>query len=294
MTNTTRKTLPASFAVFALLFTAIGWAGITPAQPGTCYATTGSGGSAPASLLTVDISTGEAEFVGASGERQLPGLAIDSAGQMFTTDDSNLYAIDAATGATTLIGSFGGSVFVEGLAFDSSDTLWGVDALLALVTINTTTAQITVVGNHGVFNIIGLAFDPSGRLYGSVGGNAASPGDIYQFNTSDGSVSLVGNAGLGRPVSDLHFFDGQMYGVAGGGGSQGIPFDLITVNLGSGAATIVGPTGFSSVSSLDGDCVFSHASIPTLNIYGILALMLILMLGATVTLRAHRRRAGNQ
>ena len=73
-----------------------------------------------------------------------------------------IYTIDTTTAVPTPVGPHGLSN-IQGLAFDSSGTLYGVDTVLdQLVTINTTTGAGTAVGLLGAANVRSIAFDSGG------------------------------------------------------------------------------------------------------------------------------------
>lgn len=227
----------------------------TPATDGVCYGSTGvnDGGR----LLTIDPDTGAGTLVGASGVNALPGLAINSAGEIYATDnllDSNLYRIDASTGAATFVGNMA-IEGPDGIAFDDNDVLYVTETyeLGNLYTVDVTTAVPTLVGSLDGLpvddNMTGLAFDPiDGTLYGSTGGST-KPDTIYTIDKSTGAVTLVGSTGLGGSTPDLFFDDaGNLFGSKGGGGGSNT---LISIDPLTAAGTAIGPIGFASVSGLD-------------------------------------------
>ncbi|MGB5850355.1 MAG: hypothetical protein WBH40_17840, partial [Ignavibacteriaceae bacterium] len=96
---------------------------LNPADSGASYATTGSldGGK----LIKIDPSTGEGTLIGITGLNAVPGLAINSAGKIYCTDDQgNLYRIDAVTGEAIFISNPPGIGSLTGIAFDNNDTLY--------------------------------------------------------------------------------------------------------------------------------------------------------------------------
>ncbi|MFQ5864131.1 MAG: choice-of-anchor D domain-containing protein [bacterium] len=222
--------------------------GITLAEPGVVYGTTGhvDGGN----LLRIDPATGAATVIGATGLSAVPGLAIDSNGRIFGAEASTgkLYRIDAATGAATFATNPGLS-FLDGIAFDKNDNLYGVDVNRDLYKINPTTGAATLIGNTGE-NISGLAFDPTtGTLWASAGGwNAVVKDGIYTINKNTGAATLVGKTGLGGGTPDLLCDKyGNLWAVKGGGRG---PNKLIRINKSTGAGTVIGSTGVPSVSGL--------------------------------------------
>lgn len=228
------------------------------AQPGICYGSTGRGGDTNGSLITIDPSTGIGTIIGPTilrdeeGIAAVPGLAINSLGEIFATDlrvRSSLHRLDALTGNSTPVANTG-EYYIEALAFDAYDVLYGAASDARFVTIDPYTGQSTLIGITGFGenapNISGLAFDPTdGTLWASGGGGDDG---IYTVDVSTGNATLIGETGLGGATPDIHFSaDGTLYGVKGGGSSDN---NLISINKITGAGTIIGPTGIVSVSGL--------------------------------------------
>lgn len=228
----------------------------TTATPGVCYASTGNADGGR--LLTIDLSTGAGTLIGpAVGLGARPALAINSSGEIFVMDEGNfgtLHRIDATTGAQTFVGTesvFGG--FTLGMAFDENDVLYGGSWNFgSFYTIDTATGAQTLIGPDGLA-LVGMAIDPSdGTVYASTAGccSGSDPPDlIYTINKSTGVVTTLGFTGLGGATPDLAFdAAGNLYGLKGGG--QGVN-NLISIDKSTGAGTVIGPIGFSSVSGMD-------------------------------------------
>jgi hypothetical protein len=146
------------------------------------------------------ISTGGADLGDNIGlGTSIRGLAFSPAGVLFAINGSGpfgapdeLYTIDIATGAASLVGSVG-YPGVQGLDFAADGTLYGWDVGGAgLVTINPATAASAdvnpLVGDVGA--IQALAFAPDGRLYGATNG----PSTLVEINRTTGVATLVGPA----------------------------------------------------------------------------------------------------
>jgi hypothetical protein len=225
----------------------------TAAERGVCFATTGKADGGR--LITIDPVTGEGTLIGPTNLiNGVPAVAINSSGEMFGTDHSDLYRIDAATGRAVFVASTGLSG-LDALAFDGNDVLYGTDFSqpdFNLYTINTETGEATVVGPTGDF-FTGLAFDPGdSTLWASTGGFTDDRDAIYTINKETGEATFVGKTGLGvffgDATTDLHFDPaGNLYGSKGGGGQNNV---LIRIDKETGAGTVVGPIGFRSVSGL--------------------------------------------
>lgn len=234
---------------------------IAVAQMGVCYATTGAGG---ASLYTINPITGAATLVGPTGLFGMPGLAINSAGEIWGTErsTSSLYRVDANTGQAFFQTTVDIS-FVDGIAFDANDVMYGIGfdpPAFQLRTINTSTGVTTPLGPTGDV-YVGLAFHPvTGVLFASVGGfQPVNPDGIATINPANGAATVLGTTGFGGATPDLHFdMLGNLYGCKGGGQATN---NLILVSQTTGAGTLVGPTG---VSGISGMASFVEITVPTL------------------------------
>jgi hypothetical protein len=225
-----------------------------PAEPGTCYATTGHQGNNPGSLLTIDRATGSGTLIGPTGLASAPALAIKTNGEMYCTDadgTGNLYRIDAATGATTVAVNMG-LAFTDALAFDPNDVLYAVESVGSrLYTVDPGTGAATFIGNtfrpgHGIVPIHSLAFDPTtGVMWGGEG----TRGDgIYTIDPGTAETALVGMTGIGGSTPAIEFDgDGNLYGSKGGGQNLN---DLISIDKATGIGTVIGPIGFQAVSGM--------------------------------------------
>jgi hypothetical protein len=100
-------------------------------------------------------------------------------------------------------------------------------------TIDLNTGVFTSVGNSGVL-LSGLGVGTNGNLYGGIfGGNT-----LYQVNPADGSLTSVGNGTLtyldtGSTTSGVFALDNG--------------FNLYSIDVSTGASTLIGPTGVSLV-----------------------------------------------
>ena len=155
-------------------------------------------------LVTINPSTGAATVVAPltgsvspSGFQDM-GIAFHSDGTLYLTEDdfspNGLYTVNISTGVATHVGmlsfSTGGSCKVPGIAFSNDDTLYGFCESGYLVSVNTSTGEITKVGQNAGFTAggAGLAFESSGKLFGVFrGGRTAS------FDTTTGAATQLGN-----------------------------------------------------------------------------------------------------
>ncbi|MEY2427435.1 MAG: hypothetical protein QOJ40_320 [Verrucomicrobiota bacterium] len=90
------------------------------------------------------------------------------------------------------------------------------------------------------YAVTGLAFNPlDGVLYGSTGGRTGTK--LLTINPLNGLVTVVGSYGVGtgNTMTDLAFDpSGNLFGIGSSGGPT-----LYSINIGTGQATAVGPSG---------------------------------------------------
>lgn len=217
---------------------------IAPAQPGSWYASTDSAGGGQ--LLAIDPGSGAASLIGATGIPALPGLAINSSGNLYAIQKgarSCLYRIDAENGGAFRVDSLGLPVSLECLAFADDGRLYAGASNGNLYRIDTLSAVPALIANTGLSGLSGLSFDPlEGTLYASAGNM------LYTVNPLNGAASAVGNSGLAGVITDIQFDEvGNLYGVLQG---EQMFSDLIAINKHTAAATVIGSTGFAGVSGL--------------------------------------------
>ncbi len=121
-------------------------------------------------LLEIDLATGAGTPVGIQGwgldyRAVVTNIAVNSAGQMYgwTENGDDLVVINKATGVATVVGNSGIGTYANGLAFDSSDTLYMVNGDGDYYIMNTSTGTGTFLGyltpgdempaHHGVFEL---------------------------------------------------------------------------------------------------------------------------------------------
>ena len=198
-------------------------------------------------LLRIDLTTFDVTVVGFTGGDDIDGLAFNSSGVLFASDndDDRLYTLSLTTGAILTSVAFNGaisSVSDTGLSFNSSDVLFlsdddGGSGTESLYTVNTTTAAVTLVGEHDL-DIDGIAFDGSDVLYGIDDTN----NQLVTLNTTTGAVaSVIGSLGFSTSGEQGLSFDpltGTLWMVNEGNQS------LYTLNLTTGAATFMANLGF--------------------------------------------------
>lgn len=160
-------------------------------------------------LLTVDPCTGLATMVDPTTAPQGPlqALAFAPGGSLFGVE-SELFAINSATGQKTSIGSLG--LRVGGADFDASGTLYGVELTTntaqRLVSIDTTTGLATVVAtlDTDIGRIGSVVVTPGGTLTGSAFGGPS--GDIlFDIDPSSGAVTNIRSLAAGTAPQGMGF-----------------------------------------------------------------------------------------
>jgi outer membrane protein assembly factor BamB len=125
-------------------------------------------------------------------------------------------------------------------------TLYGV-TFSQLVRLNPDTGAAVVVGPAFAFTTNGLAVSEEGTIYAGT-----TAGQLITINPATGTATLIGLFGGGMTSSgDLVLDDnGVLYGAL----NQGANVVLAKINRTTGVATVIGPTGFSTVYGLAIDC----------------------------------------
>jgi len=184
------------------------------------------------------------------------------------------------------IGGLGVSLIA--LEIDGTGQLWGVGYDNGtLYRIDKANAAITTVGDTGAINTMDLSIDPSGNLYSTVNNV------LYQLDpltgASLGTLTITGTTGSVMGI--MHDANGILYATDYIAGAQ-----LYDVNLSTGAATVVGATGFDFPHGGDIESVLIPTTpiptvpVPTLSAYGLgLTILFLLFLGQR-RLRASTRR----
>lgn len=156
-------------------------------------------------------------------------LASASTIWMTGDDGANLYKVNSATGASTLVGNFGfASTYT--LAFNKTGTLYGVANGFSngtLVTVDQATGVATAVGAAtGIANLMALSFASDGTLYAG----SWQTNNLYTIDPVTGAATVVGSLGFGG-IMDLDFDShGNLFALSD---------SLYKVNTATGAGTLV-------------------------------------------------------
>jgi streptogramin lyase len=166
-----------------------------------------------------------------------PPLGAGLRTRMYVHDvNGYLATIDVATGVVTLVGNMG--VQMRDIAFDDQARLFAIAGEHVSI-LDTLTATLSVVGEHGLNLPNALAASTDGTLY------VASPTNtlLHTLNPVTGVATLVGDMGHASE-GDMAFHNGWLYMTSAAG-------QLIRVNTASPEeSVVVGPIGVAGVYGL--------------------------------------------
>ncbi len=180
-----------------------------------------------------------------------------NAGVLYAINNATdaLVTFDTNTLAQVTIGNLGTNVSFGGAAYDpNSDTLYMIGGRdnNSLYTVNQTTGGATLVGSHGINDLLGLAYDSLNNvLYGT---QFSGGSGLYSLNTGTGAATEI-NALMANSIGGLAYnsLTDQLIGMRDGAG------DLYDINRLTGELSLV----------LNGDWVNDSglAFDPDLNLY---------------------------
>jgi hypothetical protein len=236
--------------------------GIAEAQ--TLYAADGAGGNPNTNLYTLDPATGAViSTVGPIGFavtglafHPSTGVLYGSTGRISPGAPNSLITVDPATGAGTLVGSYGvasqcGFDTMADIAFDPTTGVlygWAEPCNHDLYRIDIATGQATKVGDSGLTTFgSGIAIDATGRILLAGGG---AMGLLHAVDSTTGIPTVVATLS-GSSVANISAlaFDasGTLFGSLLNNAEPGRPSRLITIDPTTGLITDRGP----SINSLD-------------------------------------------
>ncbi len=144
------------------------------------------------------------------------------------------------------VGAFNVGDSMTDIALTPAGDLYAI-SFTDLYSVNKANGQATHIAPVPGTGNNSLTFLPDGSLLA-----ADSNGDVKRINPQNGQVVAVGNFGNGLVASGdmVAVRDGTMFGISStgkGGGDASGNNPLLRVDVQTGAATVVGPTGFGSV-----------------------------------------------
>ena len=144
-------------------------------------------------------------YVGYTGYKMLD-IAFDPSGQLYGTDGTSLYQIDATTAATTFIGNLGS--FANSLEFRADGRLFAAGSNYIYRIDKSTGAATTIVTMYTQYQAGGdIAFDSVGNFYLTTG-----DGHLIRYNTDFTSGIVVGATGVEKIWGLIYQPDGFLYG----------------------------------------------------------------------------------
>jgi hypothetical protein len=156
-------------------------------------------------------------------------------------DQNHLYTINPATGSVTLVGS-GFSPVLNGIDFGfnaGTSQLYVSSDLGQNLTINPATGVATAGPNYTGAVIDAMAYNYVNTLFYGV---SAVNHDLYQMNPVTGATTLIGASGVA--FADRIGFDiSSATDIAYFSGTVSSQTEFFTVNLATGAMTLVGDVG---------------------------------------------------
>lgn len=183
-----------------------------PAPPKTVYAITFAGDSALYSLSPRSRTGARKGYTGA----ELTDITFRGK-TLYAISFTDLYWLNAATGASHHIGSLGFGTANALVTQPKTNTLYGADENGDFFKINQKTGHATEVGTFG--GGLGSAGDLTfydGRLYAMVSENGSAASFLATVNVRTGAAKVVGNTGYAN-VWGLVTGSGALYGATDGG-----------------------------------------------------------------------------
>ncbi|VXB87839.1 hypothetical protein PSEUDO8AS_40114 [Pseudomonas sp. 8AS] len=171
----------------------------------------------------LDPTTGARTPIGNAGQ-VFTDIAVDATGKLFGITFTSLYSINPLTGASSHVGTFGGSV--NALVGSPDGRLFAAGNDGTLFEISTTTGAATTLGSFGATSAGDLLFADN-ALYLS-----SSAGSIVKFDLSSNSVSTV-ISGLPATLYNLAQTANGTYASTADG-------QIYLIDLDSGVATNTG------------------------------------------------------
>jgi hypothetical protein len=158
----------------------------------------------------------------------------------FAEDSTFLYGVDLPAGVVTRIGSTRG-VVLDDIALDPHGTLYGVGSALYTVDTKTGAPKVVAMLSLGV-TLNALDFADDGTLY------AAGGSDVYTIDVKTGNLVQVATYPVPYSSSgDLAIIGNQLLATVSGGGRTDT---LLSIDLTTFEATVIGQTGFSQIYGL--------------------------------------------
>ncbi len=243
-------------------------------------------------LYSIDLPSGVATPIGATGFADIECLAFDASGVLYGVDDitNQLLICDTSTGACDAVGPLGVAFTDCGLTFDcNGELLMSTDAPdpLTLYSIDPNTGQATAIGDQGQ-QVTGLAARIATGSCGSgvfgLGGDGTN--NLGCMDIFTGAFEEIG------PLNTVSLNDGgidfDLQGILWGIQDQGLIF---IINPGTGTASGVTATlnGFEGLAIDAPSC--EPRTIPTMSEWGLILMAGILGIVGFIVYRKRKATA---
>jgi hypothetical protein len=163
------------------------------------------------------------------------------------TDRGRFGTLDLETGDFTPVGVVAHQGYI-GIGNLADGTLVGVDGDNNFVQIDANTGAITIIGPTGI-SVSEAASLLTGEQYAIDYEN-----NLYQIDPSSGAATLVGATGIPGIDTTVYFANalagddaGNLYYIFEQGGANPVPSTLYQLDLTTGAATAIGPSGITDI-----------------------------------------------
>jgi hypothetical protein len=224
---------------------------INPAFDKIMYATSGSLNDGE--ILSVNKETGEGTNIGPSSFDDIFGLTISPIDKKLyalrsTLAESEILKVNSHQGDSYVLYSFDLPEIIA-ISFDTSGTLYGALATGEIYSINLTDGTYQSVSTAPI-EIAAITFEPmTNDLWATRKGGFGQPKDgVYKIDLPTGDTTSVGVTGFNTATNDLAFDEnGVLYGIKG---TVSQVSDLFTIDVNTGAGTMIGSVGLRGLTAL--------------------------------------------
>jgi M6 family metalloprotease-like protein len=224
---------------------------INPALDKTFYASSGDMNNGE--ILTIDATTGAGTLLGPSLFDEVKSLSIHPRtgtiyGLVSRIIDTDIVKVNSGDGDSYLLFTLDLPQMAS-IAFDTSGTLYGITRNGDLYTFDLTNGsynfEVDAMGSYS-----SITFHPgTNELWATSRSFLPSNLDaVFKVSLSTGDTTIVGHTGLGKETNDIVFDENfNLYGVIGSASDLS---DFISIDVSTGAGTVIGSVGFQHILGL--------------------------------------------
>lgn len=271
----------------------------------------------PDTLYRINLATGEATSIGATGFQDIEAMAFDENGQLYGVDDASnsLLRIDAFSGAGIRVGGIENNLGLNATTSFDFGMTFVCGSAQPLLTSDTTSQLFQLdlanngraqeIGSFGEVSLTGLAsavIDGEFRIYGIGAGNINQ--GLYRIDPESLQATLVGPLAAAASYNDAGLAfdaDGGLWAITDrtAVNGQNAGGQILNIDPETGIASVAGET-FTGIESLaitaldcsgisdgdgdpgdpDGDPVPTAQEVPTLGIPALLLMLAIMLMVA--------------